>query len=463
MADDAYTIAAKCSLDYLKTVLKIASDKPQATEQPCILCGSSDALEFGPDRFRNGQYFFKCYSCTVTGDVIKAIKVSTGWEWKDVFKKVRDDFKGRVSESDHDAYHKKQAAERNGTQLALPPPAEIRQEKPDPVLDMERAEKVITDAHEYLLHDYDNISKKWQRGISEGVAKKYRLGFLEHESIQFYPWSKPMSIPAAWVIPVTDAEGVLKGVKLHFEERPMWGDKECPKLLWYPLGTLPEYKREKENGNWVVKSKPIHAYFSMWPHPETLRQTIHSDFSLDPEYWIQRIPDVIRGEWNDAVEAQKVMLGYELGKADNELEGTELWTAQLRAFDEMKQKIFKLVLKKVDVIEKKKKSEWDSTIFICPGELKALSVESAGLMATAPTNGESWMPGSKLLNCFSRKNICLFGDNDPPRRVFERDSEVVKKVVLTGQEWVNKWTTALRMHGALRVSSKLGGIKERSK
>jgi hypothetical protein len=116
----------------------------------------------------------------------------------------------------------------------------------------DRAENLIANAHRLLLSRPD-LQAQWmvqKRGISLDVAKKYRIGLLENASFREWPqWVFPM----AWTLPITDAEGKLLGVKLHFEVKP--GDFEG-KNLWAPL-------LKAADG-----SKPKQPCMTLWPPPE---------------------------------------------------------------------------------------------------------------------------------------------------------------------------------------------------
>ena len=48
-------------------------------------------------------------------------------------------------------------------------------------------------------------------------------------------------------------------------------------------------------------SKPVHSYYPLWPHPDRLSPQMISDFILDAQFWIERIPDDIRSEWDEIV------------------------------------------------------------------------------------------------------------------------------------------------------------------
>ncbi len=486
MSSNPAVAAAKRDLSYMLSVLGIQSSKTTESHAPCPFCGDATCLQFGPDKKHLGEWYWHCNKGCGNGNVVKAICRINGWngddDWKMAYDKIEKDFGGKVpKQSRHDQYHQQQAAEhnhRNGTALAhpnangyiagvvpglarmqLPAPVEIK--KQDPVLDLEKAEAFVQQHHGYLMRNF-GLVKKWKRGLSEEVCKKYRIGFAEFGQVTFHQSKTPMPIPAAWILPITDENNDLRGVKAHFEERPY---PDCPKLMWMPFGTEPAYKKVKSGDKWI-ETKPIHKYSTMWPHPLTLKPEVVSDFSLEAEYYIERIPPTLKPEWETILQAQQFKLAMEVGKIVEELEGPDLWTAQLRTFEEMKQKIFKAVIKTENalaVIEKNKRPEtdWSQYIFICPGELKGLACESGGLMATAGTEGEGAIPGPNFLSKFTGRKVCLFGDNDPPHRSINKKTNDVIKIESTGKKWVEKWIAALEPYRPERIIVKYGGTREK--
>lgn len=476
--------AAKRDLSYFLSILGVNSDRSSNPNAPCIGCGDKTCLQYGPDKTRQGEWYWHCYKGCGNGDVIEAMVKLRGMSYKDAFARIRTDFADRVSKpSAHTQYHSNRATQHqrqginpsgyvagvvpalerlgNAGQLPAPP----RLERQECVIDLDRADRYVNDAHEYLLSNPDLLTK-WERGISLETCIRHRVGFIEFGKIQYAPWQKPMDIPAAWVLPITDEEGNLRAVKLHFEERPNWGSRECPKLMWLPFGTVPAYDNTKrtEDGK-TIETKPVHSYLTMWPHPDTLQPQVNSDFTTDASFWIQRIPDSLRPDWDMLVDAQRYKVAYERECVVEDLSEVDIWDAQLRAFEEMKKKIFAAVLKTEDVDAQydpkktKRETDWSSYVFICPGELKALACESAGLMATAGTGGESVIPGPSILSRFSGKKICLFGDLDPPKRILDKSTHETRKVFCTGREWVGKWISALEPHRVTSIVTKWGGQK----
>lgn len=459
MSNNPFVVAARRDLPYLLGVLGISSDKTKEMHAQCALCGGGTSLQFGPDKKNSGEWYWHCNKCGEGGEVVAALCLTRYGgrdNWKQAYRQIETDFQSRVPKSYNNNH-----GYTNGVVPALahigrgqlPAPKVIRE---DPVLDMPRAEAFVNEHHQYLMDNFDAL-QKWERGISRDVCIKYRLGFIEFGSVQFAPWQKKMDIPAAWVLPITDANGALRAVKIHFEERPHWGSKECPKLLWMPFGTKPVY--DKESG-----SKPVHSYLTMWPHPDTLQAQVVSDFSLDASFWIDRIPDYLKPEWNDLLEMQRMKYAFEQSSLPEDLNPSQNWDVMLRSFDEMKKKIFAAVLKK----ENENKADdgdtdWSQFIFVCPGELKALACESAGMMATAGTNGEGWIPGNEILSRLTGQKLCLFGDEDPTKRnQSHKEPEKTIKVFSPGKEWCDKWVEALRKISVAKIVIKFGGVKEKS-
>lgn len=478
---DPTVIAAKKDLGYLLGVLGIQSQKTSETHATCPLCGS-DCMQFGPDKKKLGEWYWHCNKGCGGGDLIDAMTRAGRYTYADAFSKIRKDFSGRISASERDEYSRSRSSSYSGSRngnsgginphgyttgvvsslerlagsgsglLALPKPPE----KPEPVLDIARANEFVDQQHAYLMDNFDLVTK-WKRGLSQEVCKKYKIGFIEFGSEKWAPWKNPLTIPAAWVLPVTNSDKELKGVKIHFEERP---HPNCPKLLWMPFGTVPAYQQgDKEKG--IPEIKPAHAYVTMWPHPDTLTQGISDEFSLDAAYWIQRIPPSLRDEWESIVMVQGQKYAYERSTVVEELDSPALWEIQLAAFGEMKQKIFKSVYPLVNKNGQNKATEdWTEYIFICPGELKALACESAGLMATATTGGEGSLPHPSILSRLAGKKICVFGDEDGMKRSINKKDGSVIKIFSTGKEWVEKWTRALEDYGCSSIVCKYGGRTE---
>lgn len=194
--------------------------------------------EDGTDSFstftREGIWFWKCHAGCGSGTIIDAAML-----------------KYRVSTA-------KEAISRLGDELGQSFQSDV--ELSEVVLDVPRAEKLITMAHENLLNRFD-LQEEFllgKRGIENlEVVKKYRLGFMENLKLQ----GKCYTIPRTWVLPITDAAGKLSAVKLHTEGRwQFYAGKAAPKCLWAPFGVYP-------------RDKPKHGLATLWPPPEDFIQS----------------------------------------------------------------------------------------------------------------------------------------------------------------------------------------------
>lgn len=136
----------------------------------------------------------------------------------------------------------------------------------EPILNRDRAEAFVKDAHAHLMNSPDLQSKYMieRRGIFNlEVIERYRVGFVtpddaKHNALYgqgFRIKGKNWS-PFGWILPVTNAAGVLVAVKLH-TERPLfaWAPSKSPKCVWLPFGTYPA-------------SEPKHRSNTLWPAPE---------------------------------------------------------------------------------------------------------------------------------------------------------------------------------------------------
>ncbi len=128
------------------------------------------------------------------------------------------------------------------------------EEYQEPLIDLKKAEAFIAEAHKKLCEDFE-LQEKYmvsRRGINTlDIIKKYRIGFLTDARL-FNGRARIFG----WVLPITDAGGNLRAVKLH-TERPPWPNG--PKCLWAPFGTYP-------------KGEPKHGTFTLWPPPESYKE-----------------------------------------------------------------------------------------------------------------------------------------------------------------------------------------------
>jgi hypothetical protein len=124
----------------------------------------------------------------------------------------------------------------------------------EPIIDRERAERLIRAAHDKLMSDFgiQESLLMGKRGIRDiSVVERYRVGFLY--GLTFREW-RTWKLNA-WVLPITDASGKVRAIRLHCEgQRP----PKTAKCLWAPFGTYPE-------------SKPVYRTLTLWPPPEQWR------------------------------------------------------------------------------------------------------------------------------------------------------------------------------------------------
>lgn len=136
----------------------------------------------------------------------------------------------------------------------------------EPQINHEVAEAFVTDAHEYLMSSAE-LQDKWlnkKRGIYNlDTVKKYRLGFVTPDRFKFgstprvgktsKPWTWNLF---GWVLPITNADGMLMAVKLHTEKALFtWAPTKSPKCVWAPFGTYPG-------------TEPKDGCATLWPPPE---------------------------------------------------------------------------------------------------------------------------------------------------------------------------------------------------
>lgn len=419
-------------------------------------------MQWGPDKKAQGCWYWHCNKCGEGGDIISALVKVKGLDFKGAFRKIRELYGSRVRSGGHPA---SKPTNGNGTHPEEPV-VQYGTVRPEPVLDHKLAEQYIEKHHDYLLKNPDLV-KKWQRGISEAVIKKHRLGFIEMDDIPSTYGTK-MFCPGAWLIPITDEDNKLKGARIHFEERPHWNKGECPKILWAPWGTMPAYSKLTNDSGEVVEVKPVHSYYGLWPHPLTLKRIYNADFSMSPEWYIKKLPldNIVAQRFDETYQAEKLQAAFDMHTTEESLDASQLWQCKLRAYDVHKKKIMAVVMDAAGGAPRKRKVEWQDYIFICPGELKAMAAESMGFMATAPTGGEGWMPTEDDFSMFSGQNVCVYRDDDPAKRVWKDKADHSKGVLRTinmGMEWARKWAMALQDQKAGAVVIKCGGQKEKGR
>ena len=134
-----------------------------------------------------------------------------------------------------------------GITLKPLPPVERRIIEPvAPTIDRERAIRLMAHAMGNVRQDK---ATQWlnKRGFGKVDTWKHEVGFMSY--LRFQRWKG--AIRDVWTIPVYDADGELRAIKLHRETVPPGKSKG----LWAPLGIEPA-------------EKPRHGYSTFWPRPE---------------------------------------------------------------------------------------------------------------------------------------------------------------------------------------------------
>ncbi len=421
-------IRAKRDMDFLLEVL--GTPKP-GKHLICPLEGSNDS--FSVFRGDDETCCFFCFSCKAKGTVVDALILMHKIRLPEALREIEEKFGGSTQ------YQAKApaASEVKGKFRGYAP-------KIVPTLDMDRATPFTDQYHEFLLAN-QHFVKDHKRGLSEQVIRKHRIGYIHEQQIKLYPWqSKPYTIPAAWVLPVTNADGELHGIKLH-TERPIVkpdGESFKGKCLWVPFGIEP--KPDQEKG-----IKPAHAYYTFWPHPDTLDSDL--DAEVNPQWWVARLKDGnLSRRWGQQLDWAKMEVGHAVSKVAYELDDDEIEQAWENAFkqlgDEIKREVCADENKAVD--EDDEFHEW---VFVHPGELKAMAWAAAGYMATGSTGGESWIPPPDQLEWVRGRKICLFVDDDTTRR------DLHGKPVNAGATWAALMSDAIRRQGPADLMVASGG------
>lgn len=170
---------------------------------------------------QKGTWFWKCHAGCGSGTIIDATMKARGLSTpKQAVRALAEDM---------------------GEQMHEPAP-------PPPVIQTTRAERFVAWAHQQLLDRLD-WQEQWVVGargiVNMDVIRDLRVGFVEGCEIGGWSWR----IGAGWVLPITDACGQLKAVKIHHEKKDRY---DLPKCFWMPFGTEP-----KKN-----------AWQTLWPAPE---------------------------------------------------------------------------------------------------------------------------------------------------------------------------------------------------
>lgn len=233
----------KRSQDVLFSILRIDSDGDHKT---CPFHadgqGASGSLRVKQDS-KSGVWLWKCYRGCGSGSVIDAYKVAG---------KHRDNSAAIAAmEKELGLRFSKESKERSSVNLP-------------PIINIDAAEAFVQKAHKALMEDIDTqieyVTNK--RHIEMYVVELYRIGFIKNYTFDYW---RNWTMPAAWVLPITDRDGKLRCVKLHFEVRPDLTNFKTkttirnggPKCMFAPFGIKQDFD-----------DKPRHSWMTLWPPPE---------------------------------------------------------------------------------------------------------------------------------------------------------------------------------------------------
>lgn len=406
-----------------------------AYHNPCPFCGDKDALSLFHKK-DTSFIFYKCHKCNNAGTVFEAIMRLHGC----TFPQAKEHLLGRRT-----------------TPLPKPIPPKPRDpNKPIrdiPVLDLDKTEKLVAAANNFLLDNLQFV-KDYKRGLSEAVIQKYRIGLLYDTTWRLYDSGAPHRFRATWVIPVTDLDGVVRGVKLHHQMKPVLpnGKEFEAKCNWAPFGTEPKQDREKG-------IQPNHSYYTLWPHPSKL-DTFDPDFTLDPVWWVNQIDknSDLYERWHLQLQMEQSSIAYALGIHVKDLEPHHIGQSFTNSYSIMGKEIRrhvqqargKIALREPDPTQVE--PDPDEYIFLCPGELKGLALESEGFRAVTMTGGESWTPTADEMEWFRGRRVCLPYDDDV---TIEREGRLIN----AGRKWGMKMTQILRHVRAKEIIAIPGGQK----
>ena len=217
-----------------KSFLAFALNQSNLVDGAKILCPfhAENTTSLHVSCNHQGIWLWKCWGCSAGGTVIDAFiyKYNLG-SASEAIRRMEQELGVKINEDEN----------------AI-----------EPIIDQERAEKIIKLGHDNLMNSFE-IQEKYVFGKrafrSLDVIKKYQIGFfIDGTFREWFGWRKF----TCWSIPIRDKDGSVIGIKLHNEwlnGRPQ-EDIKVPKCLWAPLGTYP-------------KEKPKNGSATLWPNPES--------------------------------------------------------------------------------------------------------------------------------------------------------------------------------------------------
>lgn len=427
--DDEFVQQIKSDGSFLRQILGVERDGQHCK---CPWCNDT-CMRVGPDKRGNGIYLFQCMKDCAQGTVIDAIMKLENKSFSDVMADLR---------KQHGV--QRAAAGASKEREKITPQEREEQDRPDPVIDMEKALEFVNWAHETLCTRED-LQAKWltKRNITLDVCRRYRVGFLDEFVIDIPGrdggQDRPWRVNNGWVLPITDNLGVLRAVKIHFETPPP-GFKG--KSVWMPFGTEPKHDRVKN----II---PVNAYYSFWP-PLEQQTREQQEVGTDYTWWLNRAPEAMQDEWRKAFEFEKLSRAADLSVSVDELSMADVESAAQTIFSQMRGKIQREVLRASAQArgEKFDGGNYDYAV-VPPGELKALADISAGEIATSVTGGEGALPTERHFGVFRGRNVLLKYDDDIAK--LARPDDPKSKILCAGRAFVHKMVPMLTKFKAREI------------
>lgn len=445
MPDDADLLLVKQSEMLMLEALGI--QKP-GQHCPCALCGDKTALRVGLDKKGTGVWLCQCMKCSkMKGTVLDVHMILNRMTFADAANtcKAKLGLASRpVSQFTRTNGVRQSDIDERLTAMAEEDRQRISEVPPEPTIDLAAAEEFVDQQHKALMNR-DDLIETWltkKRGISEDVAKQYKLGFLDRTPLSLWSGKNKewytSTILSAWVLPITDAKGRLKAVKIHHEiiKKDSAGKDVHGKCFWMPFA--------KQRGDGVDK------YNCFWPHINIQKQQIKGiNFTASAANWISRLPEgEVKARYQERYSQNLYNLTEEgplKGLHPDQYGPPQLEYVEQRTFEEMRKEIQQEALGAIGSSEQMAAISLHNWTIWAPGELKALSYISSNIRATALTAGETYMPTPGMLRCFRGQRVGLNWDFDIPQEL------TTGEVICAGRKWLREATRALAQTNVLEV------------
>ena len=174
-------------------VKQVATTKGGEYAGPCPHCGGSDRFRVWPAE-RGGEGSYWCRGCEKSGDLVQFFKDFCGYSYSEAFKAA-----GRSTSSTFSKHTKTAPIPQpvSNPTYATSPTVKLKEYQAPPAIWQEKANKLVTVAHENLLQSPKIINYLNSRGINIQAIKQFQLGFLpgEKENCCMYRPRKSWGLP----------------------------------------------------------------------------------------------------------------------------------------------------------------------------------------------------------------------------------------------------------------------------